>query len=101
MDANWPYLAIYNYQLPVALNKTLQLHQLNSAINIEIKKQSHNIQTVHTHTCTERKREIHMYVNTHAIVIEMYKMLTAINYYKSGLPEAAEQKFSMCQWKII
>lgn len=23
----------------------------------------------------------------------MYKMLTAINYYKSGLPEAAEQKF--------
>lgn len=34
-----------------------------------------------------------MYVNTHAIVIEMYKMLTAINYYKSGLAEAAEQKF--------
>lgn len=49
----------------------------------------------------EIEREIHMYVNTHAIVIEMYKMLTAINYYKSGLPEAAEQKFSMCQWKII
>lgn len=49
----------------------------------------------HRNTPTHTHIYVRIFVRRHSIVIEMYKMLTAINYYKSGLPRQLGKSFQV------